>query len=69
MAETFEEALADPSFQTPLDTEVLPHLLAFGPPVKCPTCRPWLFCPVHVGSDTLTQNDASRPSTRSDDHG
>ena len=44
----FEGMLADPDFQTPLDTEILPHLLKFGPPVPIEVrrCR---CAAVHIG--------------------
>ena len=50
---SFEELLACPHLQFDLNNELLPHLLAFGPPVSAPPAaappavaavrRPWLF--------------------------
>lgn len=53
---SFEELLACPHLQFSLDTEILPHLLAFGPPAAAiaPATvfrlakerRRWMFTPV-----------------------
>jgi hypothetical protein len=37
---TFEDLLSSPHLQFDLDAELLPHMLAFGPPRAR---RPWLF--------------------------
>jgi len=53
---SFEDLLACPHLQFSLDTEILPHLLAFGPPAAdvvpgtafrlAPERRRWMFTPV-----------------------
>ncbi len=45
---SFEETLTDPEFQTSLDSDLLPHLLNFGPPasIEVVPCR---CAAVHVG--------------------
>ena len=48
---SWDDLLADPNL-TFGGSELLPHLLAFGPPEDCLTCRPGIYCPTHTPRGT-----------------
>jgi hypothetical protein len=59
--QAWEDMLADPAFQTPHSTELLPHLLASDPPVEIEVRR-CCCAAVHIGRCNAETTPAREPS-------